>query len=102
VTNALYKRIVRGEVDLDTAQAALAIVLGFGIEIREEPGLQSQAMTLAQQLRRPSTYDCQYLALAEYHGCEFWTGDQRFYNAVKRTFPRVKWIGNAPSSPVPA
>jgi predicted nucleic acid-binding protein len=102
VTNALYKRIVRGEVDLDTAQAALAIVLGFGIEIREEPGLQSQAMTLAQQLRRPSTYDCQYLALAEYHGCEFWTGDQRFYNAVKRTFPRVKWIGIAPSSPVPA
>ena len=102
VTNALSKRVVRGELNLDTAQAALRIVLGFAIEVREEPGLQARAMALAHQLGRPSIYDCQYLALAEYHRCEFWTGDQRFYNAVKRSFPRVKWIGNVPSRPVPA
>jgi predicted nucleic acid-binding protein len=102
VTNALYKRIVRGELNLDTAQAALRIVLGFAIEIREEPGLQARAMALAHRLGRPSAYDCQYLALAEHHRCEFWTGDQRFFNAVKRTVPRVKWIGNVPSPPIPA
>lgn len=98
VTNALYKRIVRGELDLPTAQTALEIILAFSIEIREEPGLQARAMALAHQLRRPTTYDCHYLALAEQYQCELWTGDQRFYNAVRHMIPWVKWIGNDPTS----
>lgn len=93
VTNAVYKRVVRGEMDVDTAQAALVVILGFGIEIREEPGMQRQAMALAHQLRRPATYDCQYLALAEHRACDLWTGDERFYNAVKHAHPHVQWIG---------
>ncbi|MBI4483906.1 MAG: type II toxin-antitoxin system VapC family toxin [Acidobacteria bacterium] len=92
--NALYKRIVRGEMALTTAQAALDVILGFAFEIHEEPGLQARAMDLAHQLRRPNTYDCQYLALAEHYGCELWTGDRRLYNAVKRTIGWVKWIGD--------
>lgn len=97
VTNALYKRVARGEMDLDTAQTALEVILGFGIEILEERGTQLQAMALAHQLKRPTTYDCQYLALAEHYRCELWTGDQRFYNAVKKVIPRVKWIGRSSS-----
>jgi len=93
VNNALYKRIVRGEMSLATAQAALDAVLRFSVEIREEPGLQARAMQLARQFRRPTTYDCQYLVLAELLDCELWTGDQRFYNAVRPAFRKVKWIG---------
>jgi len=93
VNNALYKRIVRGEMSLATAQAALDAVLRFSVEIREEPGLRARAMQLARQFRRPTTYDCQYLVLAELLDCELWTGDQRFYNAVRRAFPKVKWVG---------
>jgi predicted nucleic acid-binding protein len=93
VTNALYKRVVRGEMDVDTAQAALAVILAFGIEIREEPGMQRRAMALAHQLKRPTTYDCQYLALAAHYQCDLWTGDERFFNAVHRAQPRVKWVG---------
>lgn len=95
LTNALYKRIVRGEFDLDTAQAALKVILGFAIQIREEPGLPARAIALAHQLRQPTTYDCYYLALAEHHRCELWTGDQRFYNAVKHAIPWTKWVGYA-------
>jgi predicted nucleic acid-binding protein len=97
--NALYKRIVRGEMTLTTAQAALDVILGFAFEIHETPGLQTRAMELACELKRPTTYDCQYLALAEHHGCDLWTGDQRLVNAVKRRFRWVKWIGDyTPSS----
>lgn len=92
-SNALYKRVMRGEMTLRTARAAFDMILAFAFEIREEPGLQSRAMELARELRRPSTYDCQYLALAEQLDCELWTGDQRFSNAVRRRTPRVKWIG---------
>lgn len=95
VTNALYKRILRGEMDPGAAQAAFGVILGFAIELREEPGLPARAMALAHQLRRPTTYDCHYLALAEHYQCELWTGDQRFHNAVRQRIPRVKWIGTS-------
>lgn len=94
VTNAFYKRIVRGEINLATAITALHVVMKFGIEIREEPGLHSQATKLAHQLKRPTAYDCHYLALAEIHHCNLWTGDERFYHSVEKAFPQVKWIGN--------
>jgi len=96
VTNAFYRRVVRGEIALSSAIEALHVVLSFGIEIREEPGLHTLAMKLSHQLKRPNTYDCQYLALAEIHDCSLWTGDERFYNSVRKTFPYVEWIGNYP------
>jgi predicted nucleic acid-binding protein len=50
-------------------------------------------MVLAHRLRRPTTYDCHYLALAEHYGCELWTGDERFFNAVRRQIPWIRWVG---------
>ena len=94
VTNAFYRRVVRGEIELSTAIAALHVVMEFGIEIREEPGLHSQAIKLAHQLKRPATYDCHYLALAEIYHCALWTGDERFYNSAKKTYPQINWIGH--------
>ncbi|MDI6891213.1 MAG: type II toxin-antitoxin system VapC family toxin [Thermodesulfovibrionales bacterium] len=99
VTNALYKRVIRKEIDLTTAIAALHVVMEFGVEIREEPGLHSLAMELSHQLGRHTTYDCHYLALAQIYNCEFWTGDERFYNSVKEAMHQVKWIGNYTPSP---
>ena len=94
VTNAIYKRVLRAEIEPSIAIAALHVIMEFGIEIQEEPGLHSRAITLAHQLKRTNTYDCHYLALAEIHDCLLWTGDERFYNSVKKTFHRLKWIGN--------
>ena len=96
VTNAFYRRVVRKEMAISAALEALDVVLAFGIEIREEPGLQTLAMKLSHQLKRPTTYDCQYLALAQIHACSLWTGDERFYNSVNRAFPHVQWIGKYP------
>jgi predicted nucleic acid-binding protein len=95
VTNAFYKRVLRGEIDLSTAIAALHVVMELGIEIREEPGLHSMAMTLAHQLKRTNTYDCHYLALAEMYDCFLLTGDEKFYNSLRKAFPRTKWIGHS-------
>jgi predicted nucleic acid-binding protein len=39
-------------------------------------------------------YDCIYVALAERKGLEFWTGDERLYNALHATFPFVRWIAH--------
>ena len=34
------------------------------------------------------------LADAEESGSEFWTADQKLYNAVKDRLPFVKWLGD--------
>lgn len=94
LTNAFYKRVLRKEIDLPAAISALNLVMDFGIELREEPGLHVLAMKLAHKLKRPSTYDCHYLALAEAFQCSLWTGDEKFFNSARRDFPRVKWVGN--------
>jgi len=93
VTNALYKRVLRGELNVSTAEAALDVILAFDIDLREEPSLAHRALSLARRLRQPTTYDCHYLALAERYDCALWTGDRRFYNAAHRIEPRVQWIG---------
>lgn len=93
VSNAFYKRVLRRELDVPTAQAAMRIVLGFAIELVEEAGLPERAIEIARQLAQPTTYDCHYLALAEARDCELWTGDRRFFAAVHDAVPRVRWVG---------
>jgi predicted nucleic acid-binding protein len=36
-------------------------------------------------------YDCIYVALAERKRIEFWTADERLYNALHAQFPLVRW-----------
>jgi len=48
-------------------------------------------LSLAHNL---AAYDAAYLALAESEGCELWTGDRPFYQAVKDGLPRIKWLGD--------
>jgi len=40
------------------------------------------------------THDSQYLALAERLECEFWTADERLFNAIVRDFSWIRWLGN--------
>jgi predicted nucleic acid-binding protein len=50
-------------------------------------------------LNRPTAYDAQYLALAERLACDFWTADERLFNAASQQLPYVKWVGNLSSPP---
>ena len=64
-----------------------------------ELGVESKAVEPARVLElalehNVSAYDAAYLALAESEGCELWTGDRPFYQAVKDDSPQVKWIGD--------
>lgn len=51
------------------------------------------AWALAKQFHRPTAYDTVYLALAQLNHCDFWTADEKLYNAVRHALPWVKWIG---------
>ena|SRR5438128_11514075 len=52
-----------------------------------------RAFEIAQRYNQRS-YDCVYVALAEQEAVEFWTGDQRLYNALHAPYPFVRWIAD--------
>ena len=56
----------------------------------------THARAIARQFDQPRIYDSLYAALAELHGCEFWTADKRFYDAVTLNLAFVKYLPHYP------
>ena len=54
--------------------------------------LLRRAFVIAHRFNQ-RVYDCVYVALAEEEGLEFWTGDQRLFNALSSSCPLIRWIG---------
>lgn len=99
VVSGLNKKVFTGLLTADEAVAALEASFGEGLELVTLPDIHRSALQLAMQLGLRSAYDAHYLAVAEELQCEFWTADQRLYNAVHESFPRVRWLGAAEPFP---
>ena len=96
ITNALYRKVRKGEITLDRAKEALAEISLAEIEFDFSPdfALSTRAIELANHFNLPATYDSRYLALAERKGCELWTADLRMWNSVKGKLDWVRWMGD--------
>ena len=93
VANALYRRVVRGELGVANAARLLENLLASGVELRDTPGLLARTLELSLQPRQGAVYDSHYLALAEALGCELWTADERFFRAAVSLTPNVHRLG---------
>ena len=78
----------------EEAKKALDPLLNYPVELHFEDALLKRGYELATEYNRPTAYDAQYLALAERLSCDFWTADERLFNAVKGKFPGIRWLGN--------
>jgi predicted nucleic acid-binding protein len=96
ITNALYRKIRKGEITLESAKESLEdlFLLGFEFTFPQKPDLSLQAMEAAHRFNLPATYDSHYLALAELEGCELWTADIRLWNSTKGKLNWIRWMGN--------
>jgi predicted nucleic acid-binding protein len=94
IVSVLRKRVVRGEYTYDEAVAALDGLLREPVKFITNDRILRRAFALAHELNRPATYDAVYLALAEQYECDFWTLDERFYNAILPDYSRIRWVGN--------
>ena len=94
VANVLNRRVVRGELSVETAVRLLETLLASGIELRETPRIHVRALELADELGQGAVYDAHYLALAESLRCDLWTADERFFRTTTRESFAVNWIGN--------
>jgi predicted nucleic acid-binding protein len=89
------KWVHRGLATPEAAQIILNTLLAYPITLFFDPALLQRGYELATMYNRPTAYDAQYLAVAERLSCDFWTADERLYNAVKDHFVHIHWIGEA-------
>lgn len=85
-TATRQKRVASGK-----AMEAMGNLMALGVELRAVEPLRVLELALQHNV---AAYDAAYLALAEAEGCELWTGDRPFYQAVRGELPWVKWIGD--------
>lgn len=94
VVAVLRKNVYRGLLSPGEALKHRDVLLAQPVQPMIDSGLLRRAYELAEQFNRPTAYDSQYLALAERLGCEFWTADERLFNATNQQLKWMKWVGN--------
>ena len=99
-SNALWKHLLRGALDRDTAQEAIEALAVAPIRLQGAPTLFADAFRIAAETRR-SVYDCTYLALALQLGQPLVTADRRFYDAIQAGpfASHLLWIEDIPLPP---
>ena len=96
VDSAIRKRVFDGEMIANEARKAYAILDVAPVEVVDMSGVRQRAREIAEQFNQRFVYDATYAALAELRGCEFWTADKTFYDAVKAALTFVKYLPDYP------
>ncbi|MCJ7583584.1 MAG: type II toxin-antitoxin system VapC family toxin [Anaerolineales bacterium] len=92
VSSALYRKVLKEQIEPKDGKVALEQFLSMDIESIHLPELHTEASKLAKQFNRPNVYAAHYLALARHLACPLWTADERLYNTVKEKFEWIKWV----------
>lgn len=92
--SVIRKTVHQQRLTSPDATVARQVLNTYPITFMLDDSLLDRAYDLAITFQRPTAYDAQYLAVAERLQCDFWTADERLYNAVHRHLPWVKWLGN--------
>lgn len=95
VANIINKAVGTRRLTEEEGYMAFQALQALDIEFVPFPA-PAEAYRLARTYRR-SVYDSLYLAAAQRHQIDLWTGDRRLYNAVRQSLPFVKWLGDYPS-----
>jgi predicted nucleic acid-binding protein len=93
VMSAFLRAARRSRVTEAEAQGAIRDLLALPFDFQATLPLAATAFEIALRFNQRA-YDCYYVALAERAGLEFWTGDERLYNALHHHYPLIRWIGD--------
>ena len=94
VDTAVRKRVYEGRLTPAEATRAFAGLDRVAVQCTTHPRLRQRAREIAEQFNQRTVYDSTYAALAELRGCEFWTADKAFYDAVNASLTFVEYLPN--------
>jgi predicted nucleic acid-binding protein len=94
IVAVVRKHVHRGNITAADGVLSRNQLLSQPVQLFMTDNLLKRAYELATEFGRPTAYDSQYLAVAEYLKCEFWTADQRLFNVTSNKLSWVKWLGN--------
>jgi predicted nucleic acid-binding protein len=98
IGSAFLRAVRRGRLTVAQALQSVQGLLKFPFVLHASSPLVLRAFDIAHG-QNQRIYDCFYVALAEREGTEFWTGDERLYNALRLQYPFVRFIANYTSQP---
>ena len=90
---ALLKCVRRGLFSTASGNLALLELLAVVRVTPLDAQLAPRAYAIAGHLQLSKAYDSLYAALAEREGCDYWTGDRRFYQTARQHFDWIHWAG---------
>jgi len=89
VANAFHRLQHAGQLSNETTTSFLLTAHALPIDYRTDESVHQRAVAFARQFNRPAAYDAHYLAVAEALSAEFWTTDERLFNAVHH---ELTWV----------
>ncbi len=94
IVATIRKSVSRRRLTAEEAREGLDLLLAYPVRLHMDDNLLRRAYDLATRLNRPTAYDSQYLAVAEWLSCELWTADERLFRAVGQELGWVRWLGD--------
>jgi len=91
VANGLLVAARRTRIDVPLGEEALRHILALGVRLVDPAPVETYREAERFGI---AAYDAAYLALARAINAPLWTGDWRFYEAVRRQTNLVRWIGD--------
>jgi predicted nucleic acid-binding protein len=85
--SALYEAVRRGEVAEDAAREQLAYVNGLKIRLLGDAVLRRRAWKVAEELGLETTFQAEYIALAQLQKCTLVSGDAQLVKRVGDLVP---------------
>ena len=92
--SGIRRLLHRGALTPTAGKAAQEVLDALSVRLVYNRQVRKQAREIAEKLHQSKVYDSTYAALAELRRCEFWTADEKFYNAVSGMLTSIKFIGN--------
>jgi predicted nucleic acid-binding protein len=88
VESSLQRRLYRGLASTAATDASLSAFYAVKVKTLAHPSMVRRAREIARQVHQERVY--------ELRGCEFWTADKAFYDAVNTALPFVKYLPDYP------
>jgi predicted nucleic acid-binding protein len=93
IGSVFLRSVRRGRITEAEARVSIRNLLNLNYVLHDSRLLVPHAFEIAYQLNQ-RIYDCFYVAMAEREGMNFWTSDERFYNALNAHFSCVRLIAH--------